>query len=84
MCGHRASLLASCAAPCGGPPSLTWQAGPGSAFLSPPSDKTSRRAAFIGNGPVREVQPGSRCGACAICAAMAPCAVFRRAHVRGH
>ena len=47
MYGHRASFLPSCAAPWGGPPRLTWQAGPGNAFLSPPSDKTSRRAAVI-------------------------------------
>ena len=50
MCGHRASFLSS-AAPCGGLPSLTWQAHPGNAFLSPPSDRTSSRDAFIGHRP---------------------------------
>jgi hypothetical protein len=35
MNGHRASFLASCAARCGGPPSLTPASGPGNAILRP-------------------------------------------------
>ena len=49
--GHRASFPVSRAAPCGGPASLTRQAGPGNGVLPPPD----------GSSPVRH-RGGQRAG----------------------
>jgi hypothetical protein len=56
MYGHRSSFLASCAAPCGGLPSLTRQAGPGNA-VNPDSQQVEITAGKAGQHCDEGVRP---------------------------